>query len=268
MSYKTLKARIAPGLRFNQDIYETLLAEHVRRDTIWLDAGCGKHALPPWRAAAEAELTRRPHLSVGCDADEPALRLHGTLRHRVVADLGHLPFKSDSVTLITTNMVVEHLDPPLPVFEEFARVLAPGGRIIVHTPYAHSYYVLASRFLPERLKLRLIRRLESRDETEAFPTRYRANTPRRLRTLMARAGLRQEEDRLLASDAVLARVHPLLAAVELLYIRLSLRPAFRRLRVSMLATFLKGPLCVDDGSSLSGGERVGQKAGGRCAMRV
>ena len=239
MNYDTLKDRIVPSLRFNQDFYEGLLTKHVTPDSVWLDAGCGRHALPEWRAPAEVELMQRARVAVGCDADEPSLRLHRTLRRRVVADLEHLPFRSESISLITTNMVVEHLEQPLRVFGEFARVLTPGGRIIVHTPYAHSYIALGSLILPERLKHRLIRSLDGRDETEVFPTRYRANTPRRLVALMGRVGLRQEACRLLASDAVFARAHPLFAALELLYIRLSLQPRFYRLRVSILATFVK-----------------------------
>jgi SAM-dependent methyltransferase len=242
MNYKTLKARIAPSLRFNQDMYEALLTKHVSRDSVWLDAGCGRHSLPPWRSAAEADLMHNASFAIGCDADEPSLRLHSTLPSRVVANLEHLPFKSASMNLITTNMVVEHLEQPLRVFGEFARVLKPGGRVIVHTPYAHSYIALGSLILPEWFKLRLIRTLDGRDEPEVFPTRYRANTPRRLLELMTRVGLRQEHCRLLASDAVFAQAHPLLAALELLYIRLSLQPMFRRLRVSMLGVFVKASL--------------------------
>jgi hypothetical protein len=44
---------------------------------------------------------------------------------------------------------------------------------------------------------------------------------------------------MVSNDAVLARAHPLLAALELLYIRLTLRPMFRLLRVTILASFVK-----------------------------
>jgi hypothetical protein len=56
---------------------------------------------------------------------------------------------------------------------------------------------------------------------------------------MARAGFRQDWCRMVSNDAVLARAHPLLAALELLYIRLTLRPMFRLLRVTILASFVK-----------------------------
>jgi SAM-dependent methyltransferase len=237
--YVALKRRIVPQLRFNQEIYEGAVTEYVTEQTTWLDAGCGHHILPVWRREAEQRLIKKARLVVGCDADQVSLRKHCTLDRLVVADLTGLPFKAESVNLITCNMVVEHIDRPLEVFAEFARILKSGGRVIVHTPNAYSHFVVGSRFVPRRLKLRLIRALDGREESDVFPTRYRANTPTKLRALMAQVGLRQERCRMLASDAASAVTHPLLAVPELLYIGLTLHPAFKFLRFSILASFVK-----------------------------
>ncbi len=72
-----------------------------------------------------------------------------------------------------------------------------------------------------------------------FPTRYRANTPARLRSLMMQARLREESCRMVANDALSARVSRVLVALELLCIRLTLLRAFRLLRVTILASFVK-----------------------------
>jgi len=237
--YLALKKKIVPRLQFNQSIYEDAVAEHVSGDTVWLDAGGGKHIFPSWREEAERELVRKARLVVGCDVDEVSMRQHRTLRRLVVADLKKLPFKAGSVSLITCNMVVEHLPRPLAVFAEFARVLTAGGRVIVHTPNAISHFVVGSRFVPRRLKLKLIKALEGRPHDEAFPTYYRANTPWRIRTQMAQVGLEKEWCRMLASDAILAVTHPLLVVPELLYIRLTLRSSLKFLRVSILGSFIK-----------------------------
>jgi SAM-dependent methyltransferase len=239
--YSWLKKTIVPRLRFNQEIYETFVSQHVSGQTAWLDAGCGKHVLPPWRGEAERALVSRARLVVGCDVDEPSLHEHATLKWRFAADLEHLPLKTGSVDLVTCNMVVEHLDRPTGALAEFARVLREGGRLIVHTPNAYSYFVFGSRFVPRGPKLKLVRALDGRGPDDTFPTRYRANTPRKLRALVADAGLKEEGLWMLASEAVLAAAHPLLAALELIYIRLTMMSAFRFLRVSMLATFVKPP---------------------------
>jgi SAM-dependent methyltransferase len=186
-------------------------------------------------------LAATPKLAVGCDLDEPAMRAHRSLTRVVSADLEHLPFGTETMDLVTSNMVVEHLDHPEAVFAEFARVLRPGGRVLVHTPNAYSYFVLGSRLLPSGpFKRRLAGALDGRAESDVFPTRYRANTPSRLRALMLKAGLQEESCRLVANDAVLARVNPIVAGLELLFIRLSLLRAFRLLRVTILASFVKG----------------------------
>jgi len=236
MNYYQLKRTLARSLRFNQEIYEDTVADMVGGGTVWVDAGCGRHILPAWRADAEQALVGRAGLVVGCDIDAASLKGHRTLKRLVVADLEQLPFVRGSVTLITSNMVVEHLRNPERVVAEFARVLSPGGRVVIHTPNAYSYFVLASRWLPRAIRLWLVRRLDGRGPDEIFPAFYRANTPRRLRQLMTAAGLVEERCRLVASDAVFGAV-PLLAAMELLVIRLSLLPALRWMRVTILSTF-------------------------------
>jgi ubiquinone/menaquinone biosynthesis C-methylase UbiE len=238
INYSWLKDRLAQGLRFNQDVYEEALAGAIEGTTVWVDAGCGRHLLPAWREDAERTLVARAAMVVGCDVDDVSLRTHRTIKRLVVADLEQLPLKMGSVTLVTANMVVEHLQNPELVFAEFARVLAPGGRVIVHTPNAHSYFVLASRWLPRAWRLWLVRRLDTRTPDAVFPAYYRANTIRKLRQLMTHVGLIEEKCRMVASDAVLAGL-PLLAAFELLYIRLTLRPSFRWMRVTILGTFTR-----------------------------
>jgi SAM-dependent methyltransferase len=236
--YLALRDRIVPGLRFNQAIYEEVVTEHVDEQTVWLDAGCGQHIFSPWRREWEQRLVGRARLVVGCDIDD-TIRKHHTLRGLLVADLERLPFKPSSVTLVTCNMVVEHLERPESVFSEFAEVLKPGGRVIVHTPNALSYFTIGARLLPRRFKLSVIRALDGRTDSEVFPARYRANTPWTLRRLMANAGLEEERLCMVASDAVLAMTSPALVVAELLYLKLLLRPRWRAFRPTMLAVFTK-----------------------------
>lgn len=220
-------------------LYEDALTAHVPVGGVWLDAGCGRRILPPWREAAERDLVTRPRLVVGCDLDGDGIRAHRSLSRRVFADLERLPFTTGSIDLVTSNMVVEHLERPRHVFEEMARVLKPGGRVILHTPNVYSHFVLGSRLLPWHVKRRLMKLLDGREEDEVFPTRYRANSAPRLRSLLTGAGLVEDWCRMVANDALFARVHPTLAALELRYIRLTLRPAFRFLRVTILVCFSK-----------------------------
>jgi ubiquinone/menaquinone biosynthesis C-methylase UbiE len=239
LTYAEMKKLLVPGLRYSQDIYQEIVDRYVTDDTTWLDAGCGWHLLPPWKLEAERELVGRARAVFGVDGDERALHKHRTLHRLAVADLEQLPLDAHSVSLITCNVVVEHLRRPHRVFAEFARVLQPGGRVIVHTPNVYSHFVLAARCLPRPLKLRLESRLSGRSAADIYPAHYRANSPRRLRALMTRAGLHEEFSRLIASEAATKAAHPLVAALELALIRLTLHPRFKALRTGIIASFVK-----------------------------
>ena len=58
-------------------------------------------------------------------------RLQSTVPRNLVADLSHLPFADGSFDCITCGYVLEHLPDPRPGLAELARVLAPGGRMLL-----------------------------------------------------------------------------------------------------------------------------------------
>src|SRR4029078_1081889 len=72
-------------------------------------------------------------------------------------------------------MVVEHLPEPGYQFAEVARVLAPGGTFVFHTPNARSYVIALARMVPEPVKKILVRIMEGREAVDVYPTFYRAN---------------------------------------------------------------------------------------------
>lgn len=51
-----------------------------------------------------------------------------------VGDVQILPFKENSFDLIVTVDVMEHIPDDRATFAEYARVLKPGGRLLMHTP--------------------------------------------------------------------------------------------------------------------------------------
>ena len=53
----------------------------------------------------------------------------------LVADAASLPFPSADFTRISVISVLEHIEDERPVLNELARVLAPGGRMVVSVPF-------------------------------------------------------------------------------------------------------------------------------------
>jgi ubiquinone/menaquinone biosynthesis C-methylase UbiE len=92
-----------------------------------LDAACGTGRLA-------ARLRDRGHQVIGVDASAAMLR---QARRRVsgvdfrVGDVRDLPVSSGSVDLVVTGLALTHVPDVGPVFAEFARVLRPGGHLVV-----------------------------------------------------------------------------------------------------------------------------------------
>lgn len=250
--YGRLRDAIVPGLRYSQSLYEERLARSVTPTRDWLDLGCGHRVLPEWRGAAEGTLVGRSRTVTGIDYDLPSLAKHRSMRRLVRGDIASLPFRDASFDLVTANMVVEHLTRPDLQFREIARVLRPGGLLLLHTPNAKGYSTLAGRLVPEAAKRVLIKALDSRSPDDVFPTHYRANTERALTTVAAQSGLTLESCSLVATDAMFAVVPPL-AAAELLLIRLLMLDRFRKFRSNIIALLRKSErLTRNYGSSISG----------------
>ncbi len=53
----------------------------------------------------------------------------------LVEDAGKLPFPDNSFTKISVISVVEHITDESPVLQELARVLEPGGRMVISVPF-------------------------------------------------------------------------------------------------------------------------------------
>ncbi len=53
----------------------------------------------------------------------------------IMATASHLPVAADSVDAVIASEVIEHLNNPAPAIREFLRIVKPGGRVVITTPY-------------------------------------------------------------------------------------------------------------------------------------
>jgi ubiquinone/menaquinone biosynthesis C-methylase UbiE len=174
-----------------QRIYLSRIAGLLNLKTRWLDIGCGRRLVPLWlngSARIEAELRSSARLFIGIDPDFDALRENNSCLLKLKADAASLPFVGESFDLVTSNMVFEHIKNPRSILAEIRRVLAPDGRLVVHTPNWLDLVTIVARIVPNIFHPLLISQMETRGRKEVYPTHFQFNRPRTIERLLRSAG--------------------------------------------------------------------------------
>jgi dolichol-phosphate mannosyltransferase len=114
-----------PVQRYWQRTRYAIVTGYVQDYERGVDVGCGSSVI----------LDSLPGV-VGVDISHKKLRfLKGHLRQPLVrADIRCLPFASAAFDLLICSQVIEHVESDLRIFEEFRRLLKPGGTLILGTP--------------------------------------------------------------------------------------------------------------------------------------
>jgi SAM-dependent methyltransferase len=209
------------------DRFQEVINGCVGAGSVVLDAGCGRGRTFLYRR-------RLPSARVlGLDIS-PYARDNPNVDSQVRGSIESLPFPDACFDAVLSTHVAEHLAHPDAAFKEMARVLRPGGCLLLLTPNRHHYVPLLARWLPLSLHLAVNRR-RGLGEHDVFPTLYRANTVADLRRLVRVAGLRLERLEAFETEPEYLAFHPLAYAAGVLYERLVNRyRALAPLRVNLL----------------------------------
>lgn len=100
-----------------------------------LDIGCG------WEARLLKDVSPYITRGVGIDFKAPNIKTEKIQTFTAHLDES-LPFESESFDLITKLAVLEHLDHPLEILKECARVLRPNSGLVITVPSKYAKPVL------------------------------------------------------------------------------------------------------------------------------
>ena len=215
------------------DRFQKVINSYVPAGGVLLDAGCGRGRTFLYRRRLPAVRV------VGLDMS-PHARDNPNVDSQTRGNVEALPFADASFDAVLSTHVAEHLAHPEAAFGEMARVLRPGGRLLLLTPNRRHYVPLLARVLPLRLHGALSRR-RGLGEHGVFPTLYRANTAADLRRLTRNAGLYLERLEAFETEPEYLAFHPLAYAAGVVYERLVNRyRALAPLRVNLLLVARKG----------------------------
>lgn len=163
-------------------IYEKVILNHVKSNSVVLDAGCGKDA------STLKRFDRFGLCLIGLDVCEFNRSEIKSLLYLVRSDLRAIVLKSNSIDLVISRSVFEHIENPEEMVREIHRVLKPGGHFIFLTPNVYDYASIFSAMLPNRFHACVVRLTEGRNEKDTFPTYYRFNSGRRIKKIAEKLG--------------------------------------------------------------------------------
>ena len=159
-------------------------------DTL-LDLGCGRGEY------GEDDVEFRKNLRIfkgkvskviGIDLDEDA-RSNPYLDEFLLFQGGTWPIADDSIDIIVSDWVLEHVEDPDTYFSEAKRVLKDNGRLCIRTTNKWTYFAIAARLIPNRLHSKVTAFVQgTRKEEDVFPTTYKCNTKRSVKKKMAGFG--------------------------------------------------------------------------------
>jgi 2-polyprenyl-6-hydroxyphenyl methylase/3-demethylubiquinone-9 3-methyltransferase len=130
-------------------LLERMLPSQRIFDKDWLDAGCGTGVLSRWLAARGARI-RAIDAAPAMIEQAERITADSMIRdeiHYSVADIAHPPFSSESFDGIVCSSVLEYSRDPAQCIREFARVLRPGGLLVISVPNSRSGIRIALRAL-------------------------------------------------------------------------------------------------------------------------
>jgi len=157
----------------------------ARESSVVVDVGCGRGSIADEHAGRVFHDLRGPGRTViGIDLDPVGESNPIIDEFRPIDASLRWPLEDASVDLAVSDFTLEHVDDPAAFVAELSRTLRPGGAFVGRTISRYSPLSVTARAVPNDKHARWLKVLQPRrQERDVFPTRYRMNSDRDLRSL-------------------------------------------------------------------------------------
>lgn len=148
-----------------------------------LDAGCGGAS---WIVKRIRDRGVTAHV-MGIDVDDTCLA-NKDIDEAKVSSIYEMPLEAESMDLVLSGYVFEHLEDPDAALTEIKRVMKPGARLIAWMPNRWNPVIMLSAVTSHRVHVLLRSLTWGAGEADNAPTFYRLNTRSSLRAAAERSG--------------------------------------------------------------------------------
>jgi ubiquinone/menaquinone biosynthesis C-methylase UbiE len=122
---------------------------------------------------------------IGIDVDSAGKDNPGLNEFRLLVDK-NWPIESQSIDLIVSDFVLEHIQYPQQYFTEVSRVLKPGGIFCARTTNKIGYVGIVARLVFNKNHAKVLSFIQKdRAEVDIFPTVYNVNTVFKLKKILS-----------------------------------------------------------------------------------
>lgn len=143
-----------------------------KRKPILLEVGCGRGQNLQQR---QKDIFKKCKKVIGIDPDEIALGENIIADEKYVAFLDKIPIDNESVDIIISAWVLEHISDPVFSIKELSRVLRKNGSVIFITPNKNSLPGVINRLVPNSLHPIICKVVYRRNEDDTYRTEYKMN---------------------------------------------------------------------------------------------
>jgi len=162
--------------------YESKIGSILKDSDTILDAGCGRTAPILRKFAGKAQIL------IGVDLEDPTENIQEV--KYIKGNISSIDIPENSIDVVISRAVLEHILDPDAVFKEISRVLKPGGSFIFLAPNLGDYVSLISKIIPNRFHKHIVSIVEGRKMDDVFPAYYKANTHSSIKKLSKKNGFK------------------------------------------------------------------------------
>ncbi len=195
--------KIYPDFKTGGYYFENFFLEHANYNSIVLDAGCGNGGMM-------IKYKNIPQKIIGIDVETTEIDNNQIIDQKIIANLEKTPLPDNSIDVVVSVFVLEHLKNPEKVFIEIKRVLKKDGVFIFITPNILNPIMGLSNILPHFLHI-FFRKYVLKKQEETYKTYYKVNTHDSIVFLAEKIGFKKCEIKRAGNPEYVAFCKPFVA---------------------------------------------------------